>query len=202
MENSKATHTQSPSRLYRYNRALVLLAAAVGLVCTWLVLFLAYFVIPRGDFVGTATVLLVSPCPVLFFLAVLSRATLAVDETGLSAKALGMPKKTIHWSDVKRIRKIRVSNGYGHVDEFHIQDAQKHSVICRFLVNVRGSIVFTQDIRGLRDLLDEINFYVREYKIPLVVLDLEAVGARLPALSGRAYWRQATDRTGITVAEF
>jgi hypothetical protein len=125
----------------------------------------------------------------------LTRTSIVIDEGGVSASAFGMRLKSTQWGEVKRIRKTRSPGYSGHCTvSFQIEDENTHPAVCRFFVNVCGNVAFTQEIRGLRDLLDQINFYAREYKISLVVWDIQAAGAKLAPLKGSAYWRQATAR--------
>jgi len=118
-------------------------------------------------------------------------------------EVLGVRTRSIQWGEIKKIRKTKSYNGYAWVDSFQVHDAKTHGRISRFLVNVRGDIAFTQEIRGLSDLLGQINLYARAYKIPLVVLDIQANAARLAPLKGAEYWRRGTARAPeVTVAEF
>jgi hypothetical protein len=122
---------------------------------------------------------------------------------GISAKALGIRTRAIKWRDVKKIRKARVTNGYVYVENFNIQDSKKHDVVCRFFVNFCGNIAFSQDIRGLRNLLNRVNFYARQHEIPLVIWDTEAAAAKLASEKGPGYWRRATAQIPeVRVAEF
>jgi hypothetical protein len=62
--------------------------------------------------------------------------------------------------------------------------------MCGFLLNVCGDIVFSQDIHGLRDLLDQINYYSHLRAVPLVVSDSQTKAAALATLHGAEYRRQ------------
>jgi hypothetical protein len=95
----------------------------------------------------------------------------------------------MEWIDTKKIRKSRVTNGYAYVESFDVHDKETHGCACRFLVNFCGTIEFTQDIRGLRGLLAEVDLYARQYGIPLVAWDTEAAGGKLAAQKGPRYWR-------------
>jgi hypothetical protein len=186
MQNRKVTHRSDVPSIYRYNSVMVVLASLVTLVCALFVPFLGWLFIPRRDVTGIAIMIVISPLPLVFLGALLSRQTLIVDEAGVSARVMGVRAKTLGWGQVGKISKRR-SIGYGGVytETFQIQDATEHSLICRYFVNFCGNIAFTEDIRCLRDLLDQLNFYARQYKIPLVVIDGEAAAgrsaSRLPA---------------------
>jgi hypothetical protein len=197
-----------PHHVYRYNRAAVVLCVAVTLAFAWLVPYLLFLSVRHEDLLNMAVAVLVGVLPVAGFGAVLSRASLAVDEVGISASTFGVRTRALRWGEVKRIKKLRLPNGipvkgYGYSDQFHIQDGRKHSPLCRLLVNVCGNIVFTQDIHDLRRLLDQINVYARQYNIPLVVQDSEANAAGLASDPQFGYWRRAASRVPeVTVDEF
>jgi hypothetical protein len=152
--------------------------------------FFWYFV-SRADWWDAVIVLLVALFPLLLSRAVLTRASIVVDERGISTQAFGIKTRSIAWNDVKKIMKVRVSNGYSYVDNFSIQDKIARIFICRLFINFCGNVVFSQDIRDLRYLLDEINFYARRYKIPLFVLDAEGATATGAARGHVGYWKRA-----------
>jgi len=195
------THADASSTVHGYNRAIVLGMAGVTLLVAWVALYLEYIFIPRRDFLGIAILLFLSYYAVLCFRALLSKACIVLDETGISAKALGMRTKSIRWGNVKKIRKLSLTLGHGYVSSFRIYEARKHNIICNFFLNVCGDIVFNQDIRGLRDLLDQVNFYAREHNIPLVVSDSQSKAARLAPLRGVEYWRGLRTKVPETTVE-
>jgi len=197
------THADESSIVYRYNRAIILGMAGVTLLVAWVALYLEYFFIAHRDFFGIAIPLFLSYYAVLCFRALLSKASIILDEAGISARAPGMKTKSIRWANVKRIRQLRLTLGHGYVSSFRVYEARKQSVICNFFLNVCGDIVFNQDIRGLRDLLDQVNLYARKHNIPLVVSDSQSNSARPTPLKGAGYWKELrTPVPEATVEEF
>jgi len=111
--------------------------------------------------------------------------------------------KSIRWEDIKRIRKVRVTNGYNYVDNFRVVDRMPRGLICRFFVNLCGDIVFNHEISDLRGLLEQVNSFARQHNIPLFVWDTEAAGAKVRAKTGTEKWRQGiAEIEDVRVTEF
>jgi hypothetical protein len=188
---------------YRYNAALTALLSCVviGLVPLTLYMFISF--VRSVDPLGVSLAALVSLVPILLFRSLLSRASIAVDNRRIAACVLGIETKAIRWEDIKKVRKVRVTNGYAYVDSFHVMDRKPRNLICRLFVNLCGDIVFTQDISDLRSLLQQLNFYAQQHEILLVVWDTEAAVDRFRTKSGTRYWRQAVAKIEeVKVVEF
>ena len=162
-------------------------AVTVGILDVYLLLFFAQ----RHDLLGVLIMIVLSSFPVLLVRAVLSRASIVVSEADISATFFGLKIKSIEWTNIQKITKSRVYNGYAYTDIFHVQD-RDHQAICRFLINLCGNLVFTQDIHTLRGLLSEVNLYAKRHNIPLAVWDTEAAAAEVRSRQGGSYWKRAT----------
>jgi hypothetical protein len=101
--------------------------------------------------------------------------SIAVNDKGIAAHNYGRTLKFVQWRDVTKIKKVKRWNAgsRSYEDVFHVFDGEFPALRER-MVNLRGPIVFTDQIRDLRKLLDRINEYSRRYHFLLVTLDQEA----------------------------
>jgi hypothetical protein len=189
--------------VYRYNVVLTaFLMCVTGAMSALLLTMLNYFV-RALDLVGIIVTAVTFVFVILVLRALLSRATIVVDDRQIAAYTLGMRTKAMRWQDIKKIRKVRVTNGYNYVDSFDVVDRRPHNPVCRFfLVNLCGDIVFTQDISDMRGLLQQINFCARQHDVPLVVSDSEAAVAKLRTKTGKEFWKEAFAKEEVRVTEF
>ncbi|MGH7105060.1 MAG: hypothetical protein ACREFT_00925 [Acetobacteraceae bacterium] len=123
--------------------------------------------------------------------------SVTVSNEGIAAHNFGRTLKFILWQDVMKVKKVRRWNAGSRSFEnvFYIFDGTFPPLRER-MVNLRGPIAFTDKIRELRELLDEINKAARRYHFPLVVLDQEAA-RKLATQTGVGAWR----RTVLKVEE-
>lgn len=189
--------------VYRYNVALtVFFTCMTAAFAAFTLIFLIVFVRPF-DLVGIMLTALSFLFVFVFLRVVLSRATIVANDRHIAAYMLGMQSRVIRWQDIKKIRKVRASNGYNYVDSFDVVDRMPRRLICKLVfVNLCGDIVFTQDISDLRGLLQQVNSFAQQHDIPLVVCDTEADHAKLRTKTGREWWTQALAKEEVRVNEF
>jgi hypothetical protein len=167
-----------PGKRYGYNFVYIAIArTSCAIIAVMFVFFLKISVFPFQ-----AKIFLLAIASGLAFFLVLrgafARFSLSVDDVAISALFLDMKTKSIAWRDVKKIRKLRLAQGYGfYGDSFEICDS-KHNLICSYFTNLCGSVRFSQEIQNIQILLDQINLKAQEYSIPLVVWDLQEASRR------------------------
>ncbi len=134
--------------------------------------------------------------------AVLTRCSVAVNDAGISAVIFGVATKRIRWSDVTKVRKMRVYISMAFVDGFVVFE-NHHGLICRFFVNICGSVGFSESINECRELLDLINQYAQLHDIPLTVIDVEKMRNDLARDTKPGRWRRGMKRDAeVRVTEF
>jgi hypothetical protein len=123
----------------------------------------------------------------LIVIAALTYAPISISDYGIVTYKLGWRMKSIRWQDVTKIQKMRFWNmgARAYQDRFYVYNGD-FGTRRRLLVNLRGPIVFTDEIRELRDLLNRINSYARRHGFPLVVSDQEAA-SNAAAQKGAGY---------------
>jgi hypothetical protein len=100
--------------------------------------------------------------------------SIVLSEEGIAARNFGRTLKFIRWENVTKIKKVRRWNAgsRSYEDVFYVFDGDFPALRER-MVNLRGPIAFSDKIRRVRDLLDEINEYARRYHFPVLTLDQE-----------------------------
>ena len=88
---------------------------------------------------------------------------IVTDEIGISSVAFGRTWKTIAWSDVKKIERIR---------RVQFEDLGNRYGYDLLVVGSHDSIVARDSIRELPDLLSTLNAAVQHYQIPLLARDI------------------------------
>jgi hypothetical protein len=176
--------------------------AAFLSLCLWAVM--VDIAIKRGDIIPIAVFGLL---PLLgLYSSLMTRiryATIAVDESGISARAFGRQQKVIPWKGVVRILRRRAvdlaTHAYKNVFYLDATESTQDFFTRGYLSNWRlrrSSISFDETIGSLRELLDSINVYVRRYGIEVISIDLEADQNRA-ALTERSWrkrlWPDATE---------
>jgi hypothetical protein len=177
--------------IYHYGAAMTVGVASMTVAVGILDVYLLFFFAKSHDLLGALIMIALSPFPVFLVRAVLSRVSIVVSEVKIAATLFGLQIKSIEWTNIQKIIKSRVYNGYAYIDIFHVQD-RNHNSICKFFINLCGNLVFTQDIHNLRGLLSEVNLYARRHNIPLAVWNTEAAAAELRSRQGGSYWKRAT----------
>jgi hypothetical protein len=165
---------------------------------------LAIFLFEQGA-VGVAVLCLLFAIGIVLLIALtsLTYAPIDISDEGIAAYKLGWKMKSTRWQDVKKIQKMRFWNmgARAYQDRFYVYDGD-FGTRRKLMVNLRGPIVFTDEIRELRELLDRINGYARRYSFPLVALDQEAA-SKLAAQKGAGYLGRAAPKTDeVKVTEF
>jgi hypothetical protein len=160
---------------YRYSVVLRLGLGGVTFLCLFFLLYLLVSSISDADLLEMLPVPLLAWGVIIYLRTFLSRSSILLDDQLIAACMFGFRTKVIKWQDVAKIKKIRGTNGYTYVDSYQLFDRRSHNLICRFLlVNLCGSILFTQEIHNLEGLVQEINLHARRHAIPLVMWDAEA----------------------------
>jgi len=108
----------------------------------------------------------------------LSYMSIGIGPAGISVYFLMFKIRNIGWSEIKKIVKSRVYNGYFWVNQFSAEK-ENAGFLNSYIVNIFGNIVFNEDIRSLRNLLDQINQFAVQYNITLVTKDLQTNAVRL-----------------------
>lgn len=198
MRAMSVEQSSGPSELHRYN-AWVTTYLALATAATW-VLSIVCILFVEDDVWAIAIAALLLLGAILLTRACLFRAVIVISDASIAALLLGIQTRFIAWRDVKKIVKTRTPIGYGYyADQFQVYP-EEHTVICRFFPNLCGNIAFSQDIRRLRQLLDQTNNYAREHKLPLLVWDLEAIANQNPHSVIDTKRKQA--RSELPVTEF
>ena len=164
--------TQYKKIVYRYD---VSVTVSIGVFITAIVPFLLYFLavfIKNGDVLGIVGFSFALLLPAMAVGGLLSRAAIIITDDSVSAAIFGMTIRTLGWQQVRKINKFKTRLGNGKFKVYYFIKDQDHGFICKFLVNLCGDISFGDDIPGLDSLLEQINFYVRRYNIPLTSSDL------------------------------
>ena len=187
---------------YNYSAAITFILSIITCFAAIVFLPLLPYFLSRREWMAMSIDVVFAIVPVLLFRATMCRASIKINEDGIAAFIFGFEAKTISWKNMTKIRKTRVTNGYNYVDSFSVFDGN-HSLICRYFVNVCGGIMFSQDIRGLRDLLDKVSFYARRYEVPLVVLDTEAAAKEFARDQAPGRWKRGMAKSAeVRVSEF
>lgn len=120
--------------------------------------------------------------------------SITVSGEGIAAHNFGRTLKFIRWQDVTQVKKVRRWNAGSRSfeDVFHVFDGT-FSPLRERLVNLRGPVVFTGKIRGLRGLRDRINEASHRYHFSLVALDQEAA-RKLATQAGAGAWKRAVPK--------
>jgi hypothetical protein len=128
----------------------------------------------------------------LIVLTSLTYAPIGISDQGITAFKLGWKMRFIRWQHVTKIQKMRVWNmgARAYQDRFYVYDGGTRR---KLMVNLRGPVVFTGEIRELRELLNSINGYAQRYGFPLVVLDQE-VASKAAAQKGADYLRRVASK--------
>ena len=134
-------------------------------------MFMFFMYLKTADLSGEIMSVFLLLASLLFLAATLMRISISIDDFGVSATIFGVVVKRIDWADIQEIKKMQ--SGLGLADTITIMD-RRHHFPCTIFFNLCGPIVFTQHIGGYRDLLDRINVYAQEHKIPLAVMDKKA----------------------------
>jgi hypothetical protein len=189
--------------VYRYNIAVSAMIAGAAFVSTAIVITGFVLFAESRDRAGILIVTVLVAFPILLFRAALTRTSIVLDRSGISARAFGINTRRMEWRSVAKITKSRVTNGYIYVDSINVVEGGQKSLLCRFFANLCGDIRIGQDIRDFRELLARINSYAREYEIPLFVWDTEAAAAKVASDRSPGYWRRATAHIPeVRVAQF
>ena len=100
--------------------------------------------------------------------------SIVVSNDGIAAHNFGRTLKIIRWENVTKIKKVRRWNAASRSfeDTFYIFDGDMTALSER-MVNFRGPVAFGDKIRGVRNLLTEVNEYGRRHHLLLVALDQE-----------------------------
>ncbi|MEI9997346.1 MAG: hypothetical protein WDM91_22315 [Rhizomicrobium sp.] len=123
-------------------------------------------------------------------------------DDGIAAHNFGRNLRFIRWQDVTVVKKSRRWNPGARAfqDVFYVFDSVYSSLQER-MVNLRGPIVFSDRISGLRDLLDDINQAAHQYHFPLVALDQEAARTQAIATDAGIYRRTVPKVNEAPLAE-
>jgi hypothetical protein len=125
--------------------------------------------------------------------------SIVINDEGIATRNYGRTLKFIPWTKVVKIKKVRRWNAGSRSfeDVFHIFNGSSSGR----MVNLRGPIVFTDKIRGLRTLLDKLNASARKYHFALVALDQEAARKIAGQSRVRAWKRIVPDVEETPLAE-
>ena len=175
-------------------------------LCLVSILLGAFLLITGSLTVGSAIVgtLFVLFSPVVFFLSAfgaLMCSVIAVSDEGIAAHNFGRTLRFIRWEDVTKIKKVRrwnIASG-SYLDTFYVFD-RNFPPLRERMVNFRGPIAFSGEIRGLRDLLNRINDYSRRNNFLLVTLaqGLDGRSGTQMKLASRKRASPETDEIEVT----
>lgn len=102
-----------------------------------------------------------------------------INQAGIAACCFGRTLKIIRWRNVAKVGKVRrwsvVARAYQ--DDFYVSERDR-SLAHQPVVNLLGPIAFTEEVEGLRDLLDHVTAYAQRHHIPMTVQDQEAARKR------------------------
>ncbi len=176
------------SKRYRYRLYPKIAGYVLAPLFTAFFTGLAIFLFEQGA-IGVAVLCLLFAIGIalLIVLTSLTYALIGISDDGITAYKLGWKMKSIRWQDVKKIQKMRFWNmgARAYQGRFYVYDGD-FGTRRKLMVNLRGPIVFTDEIRELRELLNRINGYARRHGFPLVVLDQEAA-SKLAVQKGAGY---------------
>jgi hypothetical protein len=127
--------------------------------------------------------------------------SIIVSDRGIASRNFGRVLKFIGWEDVTKVKKVRRWNAgsRSYEDVFYAYDGDFPGLRER-MVNLRGPIVFTDRITGLRALLDNVNEYAQRHRFPLIVLDQEVARERTSQKGAGAWERTVSKVDEIKVA--
>ena len=181
-------HADGMRKRYRYSLYSKIAGYVLAPLFTAFFTGLAMFLFKQGA-IGVAILCLLFAVGIalLIVLTSLTYAPIGISDDGIAAYKLGWKMKSVRWPDVKKIQKMRFWNmgARAYQDRFYVYDGD-FGTRRKLMVNLRGPIVFTDEIRELRELLNRINGYARRYGFPLVVLDQEAA-SKLAVQKGAGY---------------
>ena len=161
---------------YTYNFAITTLLIMVAIFTSGVGLYCADLFVQNSEWWAAAASPLILFFAVFLWLAVLLRVDISINDRGISASLLGLRMRRLDWRNVKSIQKLRVASGYGfYTNRFNVC-SESDGFLRAIFVNAYGNIAFGEDIRCLRQLLDQINLYADRYSIPIFVWDLENNG--------------------------
>jgi len=91
---------------------------------------------------------------------------LIIDSIGISRRYLGYKWRILKWDNVKNIRRLFTSNGFGKIQRTYNVFPTKKPLI-RFLAS--GKMTFPEEAKDAHKLTELLNFYILQYNIPVEV---------------------------------
>lgn len=144
------------SKRYRYRLYPKIAGYVLAPLFTAFFTGLAIFLFEQGA-IGVAVLCLLFAIGIalLIVLTSLTYALIGISDDGITAYKLGWKMKSIRWQDVKKIQKMRFWNmgARAYQGRFYVYDGD-FGTRRKLMVNLRGPIVFTDEIRELRELLN------------------------------------------------
>lgn len=112
---------------------------------------------------------------------------ISISQTGISSYLLGKRAKTISWRDVRKIERTRGS-----------ELSYSSNVTAYRIMGINGAIRFDDRLKDLRSLLDLLNVYICEHRIPILSIDkrMDTRQSVLPTISDREQ-KKAIVRHGV-----
>lgn len=203
MEGTIGPHDASRRAVFRYP----LMRLVVTYLCfprlSTASVALGIFVLKGDTFVGVFLLLFGSLMISLGAYGSLLCSSISIDGKGIAACNFGRTLRHIEWQNVTKITKVRRWNAglRGYENEYYIFDGV-FSPLMERLFNLRGPIAFSDKIKELRDLLDQINAAASQYQFSLTAVDQEAART-LAAEAGAGAWRRTVPTVDeVQVAEF
>lgn len=194
---------QSPSLVYHYNITKIAIGICGIILFSLVDLYLLFFFVGHHDRWYVLYWIIAVYFTVFAVGAALCRTAIEINNVGIAACILGIKSRVIKWQDIKMIIKFRGSNGYQYVDTYLVHENRDQNIVIRGFINILGHVVFTQEIDELRDLLNRINFFAKQYGIPLAVRDMQASASKLAEEKNLGYWRMLIKRAQeVRVTEF